>query len=153
MIKNITDFIAKSRFGKSIEGLHVTPTHYVATDSFKLIKIPAETGATEPYTVQLPKGLKSFSQIDPSGEIIYKDAKYQGTIIKDEYPKFETVVPTDKPVATITLDAEYLGQICKAFQDGKDDHMTIEIHAEHRPIVVTNESGLFALLMPVRVRG
>ena len=151
MIKNITDFIAKSTFGRSYEGLHVEPGAYVATDSFKLIKIPADTGATEAYTIKLPKGLKNIDSTAQDGTITYKGARYTGEIIKDAFPKYEEIIPKGEPIATVTLSASHLEAICKAFKDQGplNDAFTIEIHEEHVPVVFKNKPGMLALLMPI----
>jgi hypothetical protein len=149
MIKNISDFIARSSFGRAIEGLHVTPDAYVATDSYKLIKIPATTGASEPYTVKLPAKVKTFDTITSDGTITYKDATYHGEVIADAYPKYETIIPSGDPLASVTLSADHLAQICKAYTDGKLSQLTLSIHGDHKPVTFTNSAGMFAMLMPI----
>lgn len=156
MIKNITDFTSKNAYGKCIEGVHVTPNAVVATDSFKLIEIKQETGAADSFTVKLPKGLKTFDKIERVGtgaNIYHKGAKYEvSKIEEDEFPKYEQIFPTDKPVAVVRLNAEFLRQIATAFEsiDPTFGAINVTLYGENKPVVFTEDQNrVRAILMPI----
>jgi hypothetical protein len=154
MIKNITAFTAKSLTGRAIEGVRIEPERIIATDSYKLIEIIEHTGAGESFIVKLPKGLKSFDRAERTevGAYLHKGgASYSGTIIQDEYPKWEKIIPEGKPTATVKLNPEMLGEICKAFTEGRAiPEMTIAYYGENKPLVFTRNDGLLrAVLAPM----
>ena len=154
MSKNITAFTDKSELGRAIEGVRIEPERIVATDSFKLIEIIEHTGAEDSFTVKLPKGLKSFERVErtEAGAYLHKGgASYSGQILHEEYPKLEGIIPTGEPNATIKLNPEFLGEICKAFTEGRAiPEMTIAYYGANKPLVFTREDGLLkAVLAPM----
>jgi len=155
MIKNIEAFTAKTKLGRAIDGVLITPTHIVATDSFKLIERKVDTGAADSFTVVLPKGLKTFDKVEQTktgADIYHKGGVYAAeTSNASEYPKYKAVIPTGKPVATVKVHALYLEQIAAAFRELGDGNTTISFYGDRKPLVFksTKDGEQFALLMPM----
>lgn len=146
MIKNLSSFVSKTGLGKSISGVLITPEKIVATDSFKLIEIKYETGVDSPIVVRLPKGLKTLdgAVAVQSGKLFNKGAEYQGEIIKEDFPKYEKILPTTAPILTRYVDARLLKDICEAFNGG----MKIELH-ESLLIFTNKDASIKAVLSPM----
>lgn len=156
MIKNIKAFISQTNLNKSIEGVLVTPTHIVATDSFKLIEIQAETNTNEQFIARPPKALKTFEKVYKENEqVIFEDkgTKYIGELIQDNYPDYNSIIPTGEPTNELFLTAEHLQEICIAMADkskrGLLTGIKMSIYEKGKVIVFTNKLGdKKALLMP-----
>ena len=151
MIKNLSDFTSKNR--EPLTGIYIAPDRIAATDSFKLIEQKRETGAKEPYIALLPKGVKTFETAMLQGNnTTVLDDQHIAKVIDGDFPKYESIWPTDKPIATIKLSAKHLEQVAKAFV-GLDpfDGVTIEIRGDkYKPLVFIEEkSGTRAMLMPM----
>lgn len=152
MIKNLSAFVSKGKFDRPIEGILITSSMVVATDSFKLIEVKGETGIKDSFTVKLPEKLKSFDTITRAGveaTIHNKGAQYKAMAKPaDEYPKYERVIPTEEPIVSIKLSPEHLKEICIAFENGGG--MTLSIYGDTKPVVFTNDKeDKRALLMPI----
>lgn len=156
MIKNITAFVSAKPFQAGIAGVRIMPDRVAATDSYKLIELKADTAVAGPFTVKLPKGVKTFDSVtikDNAAQITNKGALYAAEVIAEEFPKYEQLIPkTEDAKISVTVNAEYLMQIAEAFKaHGKQGQVTLHLYDDkHKPILCTESDGkLTALLMPV----
>ena len=154
--KNIEAFTSKAKLGRPIDGVLVMPDRIVATDSYKLIECKHDTGAADSFTVNLPKGIKTFDRIERVGKganVYHKGAKYEVNTVEpaDTYPQYKAVIPTDRPIATVRVNALYLEQIAAAFRECGDGNATISFYGDSKPLVFksTKDGEQLALLMPV----
>lgn len=70
-------------------------------------------------------------------------------VISDqEFPAYESIIPTTKPVIEITLDADHLKEICTAFAG---EYIKINLYGKFSAVVFEggNEPKR-ALLMPIQ---
>jgi len=152
MIKNLSAFVSSMKLGREIENVLVCPDKIVATDSFKLIEVLGETGAADSFTVKLPKGLKTFDRVqktDKGADVLHKGAIYSVEVGDAElYPKYEAIIPTDKPVYTVTLSPAHLAAICEAYKDCPS--FTLSMYGANKPVVFTEDKEkVRALLMAI----
>ncbi len=157
-IKNLSDFVQKASYGRSICGVLVKHDRVVATDSFKLIEHRLETGLAEneEIIVALPKGVKTFDKVERVGkgaDMTFKGAVHKiNATIDEQYPSYEQVIPKEKPIASVQINPAYLQDIAEAFagiMKGKEfNGVTVEFHGETKPLVFKID-GTLALLMPI----
>lgn len=151
MIKNLTDFISKQLPARGMNGVLVKPDRIVATDSFKLIELKMESDIKKPILLNLPNGVNKFSKIlklEKDWYVENGNALYKATEMKDDFPKYEQIIPKDKPVFKIRLSPLHLKAICTAFED--KESMDIEFHGEMKVVVCTDkDKTLMTLLMPI----
>ena len=140
MIKNIKAFTAQTTFNKSIEGVGIYPDKVVATDSFKLIEVKMNTGAEKPYVLRPHKAVKTFDSVE--GAIMYqKGVPFQGEIMKDDFPKYEEIIPKGTPVISVNLSPELLKEVCTEFIQKGYYGFTMSIYGDMKPIVFTRKQG------------
>jgi hypothetical protein len=156
MIKNLKEFLPKSKLGRSIEGVLVEKDKIVATDSFKLIEIRHNTGAGTPFIATLPPKLKTITKIekisDTKARVTGKNGEmYETGLLTDPYPDYAKIIPTTDPIATLKVNPVYLASIGEALSADNDSFMgiTIEIHGANKPIVFKSKN-MTALLMPIQ---
>lgn len=74
-------------------------------------------------------------------------------LVKGEYPKYESIIPTQNPVASVTCDAQLLIDVLQAFVDRTSKHnaVTISLYGENSAIKFTNpKQDVIGLLMPIK---
>lgn len=157
MIKNLADFVSQSKIErhKNLTGVRIFPDRVVATDTFKLIEVMHDTDTDEPFTVILPKGIKTFDIVSHSHIVKGKD-NHRIEVLKgddDIYPDYQKIMPKDEPDLTITISAHHLKTIAEAFitKKGELGEMKIGLyHDRHKPIVFTDpKKTIKALLMQI----
>ena len=78
-------------------------------------------------------------------------------IIPGDFPKYDQLIPTNKPLATVKINPEYLMKVCKIMAEATKSSglpaMTLELRGETEPVVIrvsNREHDIMALLMPIR---
>lgn len=150
MIKNIDKFISRG-IKRSTNGVHITPTHIIATDTYKLIKIKQPSDIKEAYTFELPKGVKTFDTIerhDKEVRILIGGNTLVSKVIDETYPDIEAVIPVGEPVVKITISTEHLAEIAEAIK--KSGQVELSYYGEIKPLVFTTKNeAIKILLMPI----
>jgi len=157
MPKNISDFLPATTMGRAVEGVLVTPSKLVATDTFKLIEVKHENPIEKPVVLRLPKGMKTFDGITATGETVTltkKGALYPAadTLDPDQYPRYEQAFPTEQPQFQITLSPVHLKAIATAYEKSKA--VRLSFYSARKPLHFTDgtlgqEETKRALLMPI----
>lgn len=152
MIHNISALVSKDEFGRTIEGVMLYPDRVVATNSFTLIERMMPTGVTDPISVLLPKGIKTFDEVTITGEDVTLTnmktlAQYRSRKIDGSLPEYKQIIPSDDPVLTIKLNPKLLIELCKAFKDHADG-VEFKFWGDKKPVQL-NAGDLMGLIMPI----
>lgn len=119
--------------------VHMDGNIVEATDSFAAVRVTMHG--------EMPKGL-----YDPK---TFKDVSY----VNDNYPQIGMVIPTDKPIASVSLNFDYLARAAKAAKLFSRKHglkdVRISFYGNDRPVVLTCDESdlgkkLEVLIMPIR---
>ncbi len=104
----------------------------------------------------MPKGKKTFDTVEKRGDMIAftkkGDVFYSEKLVNDDFPKYESVIPTTPPLRTIKVNAEFLAQVATAFI-GQEQFNKVEIDIyedNNKPLIfrATTKTGkITALLM------
>lgn len=154
MIKNLSSYVSKSDIKPELACVLVKPDRMVATDSFRLVEVKGQTGIDKDTLIKLPKALKTLSAVTLKDEklgTMEKGAWYELETIEGAFPRYETIMPTAEPIATIRVNAEYLKEIAQTFEDKKKlGFVDISFFGELKALRFTNkDESVTALLMPM----
>ncbi len=155
---------SKSSIRPELSAIYFAPNKMVATDSYRLIEVKKDIvfkGNPRPIKAKGFKGTKTVS-IDDNDLIHDGDKLIQGERVDAEYPKYERVIPTGKPIFSIKVNAKYLAEIIAEAdaQAGSDYNHTVRLdfYGEHRPMLITpitkeekprGDTKVRALLSPI----
>lgn len=152
----LSSFTSKSTSRPALACVNIQKNYAQATDSYSLMRItnPNVSPATDKV---LNIDLQSIKmKLPKDNTTVTMEVRTED----EQFPDADTIIDgtKEKPaLATVTVNAEYLLNICKAVKelDPSGLHkVTIEMRSGHDPVMLTaktaNGNDVLALLMPIR---
>jgi len=129
--------------------------------------VPAEAALHASKNIPKVKNLfdlsNAFSSVDSDGKRmmlattdLQKEKTVDAIMIDGKFPDYQIIFPDKEPVASVTVDAQYLKAIADYFSKHADaKRVTLHFHGKEQPLVFTGKTAktiqkVRALVMPLR---
>ena len=152
----LSGFTSKNAIRPQLTCVNIQKNYAQATDSYSLMRI-TNTKATPAIDKELNICLQDVKMKLPKDNTV---VTMEVPTESEQFPDADIIIKNteEKPaLATVTVNAEYLLNICKAVKelDGKGMRkMTIEMRTPADPVILravsANGNDVLALLMPIR---
>ena len=176
-ILDLAMFTLRNGARPSLAHVHFGATEAAATDSYRMMIAPVKREATEPRDVFMEacdleatskgnknKDLPASATIEASAENAYikyvstgKDGKQSSMDAKEysgSYPAYKQILPTDRPLAVVCVNPDYMLSMAQYFKKHSPDGMIIEVYGHDRGIILKERiqnHGLTGILMPLKI--
>lgn len=144
-------FASKNGTREELMTVAVTPKYVEATDGCSLIRI--EHGPNDGDIVSAGRvhvDADKLKGLTSKADGLAIDAKGL-----DNWPNVDAILPTNKPIASVTLNAEYLERMAKAMKDlkSRNARLTIELRGDGKPVLFRAKTGddkdILGAIMPI----
>jgi hypothetical protein len=152
---NLAKLCPKEESRYTLRGIAVNPQHTVVTDGSFLIAVTHHSGMQESaYPVLGLAALSEDKQLFVNSLDSIQSFKSDLTGM---FPCYQAVIPTEKPIAEVALDARYLESLAKYVREHGDDRVPVlrlTLYGSDKAIRIDartpDSQDILALLMPVR---
>ena len=149
-------FTAKNKIRPQLNAILITPTHTVATDSYKLIKIDnLDTDEKQKSRLISANTVKTIKTKEPVDTDTIQETIKDDELDPSTYPDYKQIIPNDtnKPQTSIKLSVEHMNTIFSYLKKAKVIDIILETRHSNEPIVITGKTpqdqNIKILLMPI----
>lgn len=146
----------KDGYRPALQSVYFTGKEAVATDGFILARtpsdIPEQKRDAEPY-----KNMKGYSSVNNDGSITVKnklsdlESTLVPTKIHADYPKYESIIPTNNNHLSIGLGVEVLEKLVKSMKKTKESYIKLSFSDDNMKPIIGKCGDVEYIIMPYKL--